>query len=349
MTPFPRETLRPLTPYRPDRRPIAVDLSDNTNRWGAHPGALEVVRAAGAHELTRYPSVYGDGLREAVSRRFDVPLEAVSTGCGSDDLLDSAFRAAGDAGESVAFIPPTFSMVEIFARMNGLEPSPVSAEEACDPTALLEGGPALVYLCRPNNPTGEVAPRDWVERLVEAAGSGGPVILIDEAYADFSDDTFLREAVDFARTLVLRTFSKAYGLAGLRVGYAMGHPDVVREVEKARGPYKLSRLGESAALAAFEDIEGWVPRVVAEVRREREYLFEELDARGLSPLPSGANFLLLPLPKGDSQEATARLREGGVAVRPFPGLPGIGDAIRISIGPRAEIDQFLRTLDEVLA
>jgi len=349
VTPFPREAYRPLTRYAPDRRPIEVDLSDNTSRWGAHPAALRAIREARDEDLTRYPSVYADDLRAAVVRRFGVPESSVATGCGSDDLLDSIFRAAGEPGEGVAYLPPTFSMVEIFARMNGMEPLSVAPAPGLEPERLLEGRPALVYLCRPNNPTGEVLPRSWVERLLEAVGGDGPIVLLDEAYADFGEDDFLAEAAASTRLVVVRTLSKAYGLAGLRAGFAVGPADVVAEIEKSRGPYKVNRLAERAAVAALDDREGWVPRVVGELRAERDRLLAALRTRGLSPLPSGANFLLLPLGEGSAPETTAALRDRGIAVRPFPALPGIGDAIRISVGPSHETDRFLDALDEVFA
>jgi histidinol-phosphate/aromatic aminotransferase/cobyric acid decarboxylase-like protein len=407
MSPFPREAYRPLEPYAPDRRPIAVDLSDNTNRWGAHPGALRAVRQADPEELLRYPPVYADRLREVVARRFGVPEEAVATGCGSDDLLDSAFRAAGEPGEGVAFVPPTFSMIEIFARMNGMVPMPVAgrgasqahtgpsgsgvrskagaavdAGEPPDPGDLLAMRPALVYICRPNNPTGEVQPFRWIEELAEAGGPDGPVILLDEAYAEFMEEpSFLERAVDTSRVVVLRTLSKVYGLAGLRVGFAVGAPEVIREMEKSRGPYKVNRLGEAAGVAALEDSEGWVPGIVAAVRSGRAALVRELRSRGFAPLPSGANFVCVPLEGGrpasgaddgrgagsgdgadggprdgpafrevppTSAAVTAALRERDVAVRPFPGLPGIGEAIRVSIGPPEEMARFLSALDGIL-
>jgi len=347
MTPFPRAPYRALSRYAPDRRPIEVDLSDNTNRWGAHPGAMAAIRSAQAEDLTRYPSVYADGVREAVARRFGIPLECVATGCGSDDLLDSTFRAAGDPGEVVSYLPPTFSMVEIFARMNGMEARAVDPTRASEPAALLEGGPALVYLCRPNNPTGEVLPRPWVEALLREIGEEGPILLLDEAYADFSGDDFLEEATVHPRLLVVRTLSKAYGMAGLRVGFAVGTPALIEEVEKSRGPYKVSRLAERAAVAALDDAEGWIPGILREVAAGRSWLEGELRQRGYAPLPSGANFLLLPVEGTTSTEVTARLREGGVAIRPFPGLPEIGDTIRISIGPRRELQRFLEVLDRV--
>jgi histidinol-phosphate aminotransferase len=348
VTPFPREAYRPLTRYAPDRRPIPVDLSDNTSRWGAHPAALRAIREAEPEDLTRYPSVYADDLRAAVVRRFGVPESAVATGCGSDDLLDSIFRAAGEPGEGIAYLPPTFSMVEIFARMNGMSALPVPAQPTPDPEQLLEQRPALVYLCRPNNPTGEVLPRPWVERLLGAVGADGPIVLLDEAYADFGEDDFLAVAPDSARLVVVRTLSKAYGLAGLRAGFAVGPSDIIAEVEKSRGPYKVSRLAERAAVAALDDPEGWVPRVVEEVLVERARLREALEERDLSPLPSGANFLLLPLGKRRAVPITAALRDHGVAVRPFPAMPGIGDGIRISVGPPHETDRFIEALDEVL-
>lgn len=369
MSPFPRNAYRPLTPYRPDRRPIEVDLSDNTNRWGTHPGALAAVRTADPEELLRYPPVYADRLRAAVAARFGVPLEAVATGCGSDDLLDSAFRAAADPGESIRFIPPTFSMIEIFATMNGLVPRPLDRAAPRSPSApfgplpdpglLLdteEGTPAIVYLCRPNNPTGEVLPRPWIETLLDQAGPTGPVVLLDEAYADFMEpdegpDDLLRLAATSDRLVVLRTLSKAFGLAGLRVGFAVGAPEVIREIEKSRGPYKVNRLAEAAAVLALDDREGWIPETLAAARAERTHLARALVERGLAPLPSGANFLLVPtegIGAGDAASVTAKLREAGVAVRPFPSLPGFGDAVRVTLGPRHETDRFLAALDTLL-
>jgi histidinol-phosphate aminotransferase len=309
---------------------------------------LRAIRSASGEDVTRYPAVYADTLRAAVAERYDVPVENVTTGCGSDDLLDSAFRAAGEPGEAIAFPTPTFSMVEIFARMNGMVPRPVRLGPDSDPRALLEGAPALVYLCRPNNPTGDSWRRDRVEALLEAAGPTGPIVLLDEAYADFADDDFLQDAVRSRRLLVVRTLSKAFGMAGLRVGFVVGPADVIFEVEKSRGPYKVTRLSERAAIAALADEEAWVPKLVADVRRERARLLDELGQRGLSPLPSQANFVLLPLGARSSADVTAALRARGVAVRPFPGIPDIGDTVRISVGPAHEIDRFLGALDEVL-
>lgn len=348
MSRFPRDDYRPLERYEPDRRPIAVDLSDNTNRWGPHPAALEVLQQATADGLTRYPSVYADDLRRAVARRFDVSASCVGTGCGSDDLLDSTFRAVSPTGGTVRYPDPTFSMIPIFARMNGLEAVPLDWREARDdPERLLETDPDLIYVCSPNNPTGAAVPENWIDVLLEAGGSEGPVVVLDEAYADFSDHSELERAPQTDRLLVLRTFSKAYGLAGLRIGFAVGPEPVVSELEKSRGPYKVGRLDEEVAVRALEESD-WVDDIVDRTLENRSRLVEALEGRGFSPRPSRANFVLLPLKRLGAAEVTARLRSRGVAVRPFPDLPGIGEAVRISIGPWRLLEQFLEALDAVL-
>ena len=174
MSPFPRADYGDLTLYAPDRRPVDVDLSDNTNLWGTHPAALARIQAASSDDLARYPDLYADPLRAAVSQRFDVQLDCVTTGAGSGDVLDSAFGAAYGRGATVRYASPTFSMIEPLARMNGIAAQAVPWSAATlDPQLLLEEDPDLIYVCRPNNPTGELLPEEWVERLLWHRGDGG--------------------------------------------------------------------------------------------------------------------------------------------------------------------------------
>lgn len=348
MTPFPRPEYRALEPYRPDRRPVPIDLSDNTNLRGPHPAAKTAVRGAGAEDLARYPSVYANDFVEQVARRFGVPRESVTTGCGSDDLLDSLFRAVAEPGEGISFLDPTFSMTPVFARMNAAVPMPTPGIPLPDPEALLRGGPALVYLCSPNNPTGESLPSDWVERLlaaVRALRSSGPVVVLDEAYADYAQESWIERAPEIPRLVVIRTLSKAYGLAGLRAGFAVGDPKVVVELEKSRGPYKVSRIAERAAVAALGDPSGWVEKGIAEVLRARDKVARALADLGHAPLESQANFLLVPVP--NAAATTAALRARGIAVRPFPGVPGLGDAIRVSVGRWDYMQPFLEAMADL--
>ncbi|MDZ7778690.1 MAG: aminotransferase class I/II-fold pyridoxal phosphate-dependent enzyme [Gemmatimonadota bacterium] len=363
MSPFPRDDYRALTRYEPDREPVALDLSDNTNLWGTHPAALARIRAAETDDLARYPELYADVLRNAVARRFDVPAECVTTGAGSDDVLDSAFRAASGPGTVVAYASPTFSMVEPLARMNGMGPHPVPWTRALeDPAALLEHDPAVVYVCRPNNPTGEVAPASWLEALLdlvgersasvpESAGAPGttsaPLVILDEAYADFAEDTWIARGAETPGLLVARTASKAYGLAGLRCGFGIATPETALEIEKSRGPFKVARLTAEAVAAAVRDEEGWMAGIVEEARTNRERLHAELASRGLDPVPSQANFILFPAPSGAATKDVRALRQHGIGVRPFTGIAGMGEGLRVTIGPWRLMERFLDALDAV--
>lgn len=347
---FPRSDYRALDLYAPDRRPVGTDLSDNTNLWGTHPGALETVRSADLDALARYPHLYADDLRQAAADRFGVERNQVATGCGSDDVLDSLWRAVARDGGVVRYPAPTFSMIEPLSLMNGREARPVAWSVAlADPGRLLEDDPALVYVCRPNNPTGFQPSADWLETLMEEAGDSGPVLLFDEAYADFAGETLIPRVLAHPRAMVARTLSKAYGLAGMRVGLGIGRRQLIAEVEKSRGPYKVARLAEAAAVAALRDAEGWVTATVAEAVANRDRLAAELEGRGLAPLPSHANFILLPVGEGQARDFSNALRERDVAVRPFPDCPDVGDTLRVTVGPWPLMGRFLDALDAVLA
>lgn len=344
--PLPRPDYAQLAPYSPDRRPVEVDLSDNTNLWGTHPAALAAIRGADEDALARYPLLYADRLRAAIADLHDLSADQVTTGCGSDDVLDSLWRALAEDGGSVRFAAPTFSMVEPLSLMNGRRAHPVPWSRAlAEPESLLEGDPTMIYVCRPNNPTGLLAPRPWIERLLARVGDDGPVLLLDEAYADFAGESLISVAVRHPRAMVVRTLSKAYGLAGLRVGYGVGSAPLIAEVEKSRGPYKVSRLAEAAACAALIDDEGWVTETVSQCVENRERLVAALEERHAQPLPSAANFVLLPVPTGAAVDTALRLREHQVAVRPFPDCPDVGDAVRVTVGPWPLMERFLSAWD----
>lgn len=346
--PFPRPDYRTLTRYVPERPPLAVDLSDNTNLWGTHPAALAVVRDAPPDALARYPTPYADALRDAAARRHNVSPDEVTTGCGSDDVLDSLWRALAEDGGIITHIAPTFSMVEPLSRMNGRTPRAVPWSQAlADPERLFDADPLMVYLCRPNNPTGHHPPSEWVEEVLAIAGADGPVVLIDEAYADFADDDWTARAAAHPRAVAVRTLSKVFGLAGLRVGYGVGSATLVGEIEKSRGPYKVGRVAEAAAVAALDDDAGWVPTTVRAAVESRERLRAALVERGTPPLPSAANFLLIPVPEGRALPLAESLRQEGVGTRPFPAAPDVGDALRVTVGPWPMMERFLAAWDRV--
>ena len=337
-----REWAEPKSGPRVDR--CAFDLSDNTNLWGMPPAAGRVLSGdARPVNAARYPKVQAADLVGVMAGYLGVDADRIVTGCGSDDVLDSAMRALAEPGDRLAYLDPTFSMIPVFARLNRLVPVAVAAGGLdADADALLSTGARIIYLCSPNNPTGATLPRAMVERIVaEAPG----FVILDEAYAEYAG----KDCIDLARTssrlLVTRTMSKAFGLAGLRVGYAVGAPDVVSAVAESRGPYKVNAVAERVAAAALTEDLPWVRERVTEVQRLRERFAEALRGIGLAPLPSAANFVLVPVPRGVA--LAGRLQAAGVTVRSFEALAGIGDALRITIGPWPMLERCIGALSEV--
>lgn len=339
----PRRTLAQVKAYVPERPGCAIDLSDNTNLFGVPPAAAESLRDVTAAAITRYPVAYVPALRQAAARYFGVEPERIATGCGSDDVIDCAIRAFVEPGEKVAHSDPTFSMVPVFARLNGCEPVavPLRDDLDVDADALLATKAKLIYLCSPNNPTGTTVSRASLEKVLNGATG---VVLLDEAYAEFARENFLARALERDNVLVTRTMSKAFGLAGLRVGFGLGAPALVVEVEKSRGPYKITSIAERAATAALTRDLDWVRTNATEAREVRERLVDGLRRQGLAPLPSEANFVMVPVP--GAAEVSERMREQGVQVRAFTGLTKIGDALRIGCGPWTMLERCLAALEE---
>jgi histidinol-phosphate aminotransferase len=349
-TPITRASYRAIELYAPDRAPCRIDLSDNTNCWGVAPAVEEAIRDASVPTLTRYPNLYAASLKDALGRYLGVSAERIVTGCGSDDILDSAIRAFAEPGDVIACPDPSFAMIPIFARMNGLSPVtvPLTSSLDVDAEAMLATNARIIYLCSPNNPTGASLSRSSIERIIDGAPG---IVIIDEAYAEFAGVDLSPIALENARVLVTRTMSKAFGLAGLRIGYATGAPTLVAEVEKSRGPYKVSALAERAALAALGDGMHWARDRVAEAIVNRERLTAALVARGFAPIRSDANFVLVPV--ADANARARHMRTLGVAVRPFEGMAAVtdalratnGSALRISVGPWEMIEAALAALD----
>ncbi|WP_411279021.1 pyridoxal phosphate-dependent aminotransferase [Gemmatimonas sp.] len=332
--------------YDPKRAPVDLDLTDNTNLWGMPPVAERTWRELPVARITRYPTLYAAELKQALSQFVGVTPDMLVTGCGSDDILDSAMRAFGEPGDLVAGPEPSFAMIPIFARMNALAYAGCVELPSHQPDidALLATRPKLLYLCSPNNPTGALVARDTIERALRDAPG---VVFVDEAYAEFAGVSAVDLVTRSDRLLVIRTMSKAFGLAGLRIGYAIGQPSLVMEVEKSRGPYKLNAMAEQTALAALQHDLPWVHEHIALAVSLRERLADALRRRGFAPLESHANFVCLPVT--DCVQVGIALRERGVAVRPFPALPHSGDTLRISVGPWPLLERFLTAFDEVMA
>jgi histidinol-phosphate aminotransferase len=339
-----RASFRNVGIYDPNMPPCRVDLSDNTNLWGAPPSARLAVEDTDASSLTRYPAPYTRQLNTVLAGYLGVEPGMIVAGCGSDDILDSAIRAFADPGDTLAQLDPTFGMIRVFATVNGLTLAPIPLTTARTAEAVLETGARVIYLCSPNNPTGDVLDPATIESIV--AGAAG-IVIIDEAYAEFSGVTSVGLLSKYDNLLITRTLSKAFGLAGLRIGYAAGSPEIVREVEKSRGPYKVSSIAERAAVAAVSNDRAWMREKADAVLVNREKFATRLKELGLDPKDSRANFILLPV--ADANAVGGRMAGQGIAVRALTDLAGIGDALRISIGPWPMMEECLAALQSALS
>ena len=331
----------------------AIDLSDNTNLWGTSPAAERALREFSSARVTRYPSRYGDALKAAIASRLGVPAEMIVTGPGSDGVLDPAIRAFGMPGDTMALSEPTFVMAAPFGVMNGLSPVqvPLLQDYDVDADALLSAEARITYLCSPNNPTGRSIALETIRRVVDGAAG---LVIVDEAYAEFAASDALQLVRESDRVLVTRTFSKAYGLAGLRVGYGIAAPEVIAAIEKARGPYAVGAPGEAAAVAALHEGQDWMMERVIEARAARSRLQDALGSLGLEPVPSDANFVFVPV--CDAAAIARALAERGISVRAFTGLRAVspalaasgGNALRITVAPPDMLDSAVAALADIL-
>jgi histidinol-phosphate aminotransferase len=326
---------------------VDLDLRDNLNLWGAPPSALSALRAVPAGRVSSYPDVSAGALASALAAQVGVRTDEIVAGCGSDDVIDAFLRGVAAPGERVAHAEPSFSMVPVFARLNGLEPVgvPLLPDGSADVDGLLATGARVIYVCSPNNPTGTITPASELRRLIERAPG---VVLVDEAYAEFAAEPDWRaDAPAMEKVLVTRTFSKAWGLAGLRVGYGVGGRAIVSATTRARGPYKVNAFGELAAVTALVADAAWMQRVAAEARGNRDRLAALLGGRaGVRVWDSHGNFVFLGVDR-PATELAARFQSRGIGVRAFTALPGVGEALRIGVAPWAQLERVAAVAAEL--
>jgi len=361
---FYRPAINALTPYQPGK-PIedvqrelglgrVVKLASNEGPFPPFPAALEAM-ARTARDLNRYPDGGSYRLHEALAARHGVAFEEVCAGSGADGCLDMLSQAVLDPGDEIVCGWPSFPSYVIYARKQGAVPKLVPLrEQRYDLDALLAAvtpRTKLVYICHPNNPTGTVNSRAELDAFFEQVPEH-VLTVVDQAYFEYIDDPDYPDAVEEyvkrgRRALVLRTFSKIYGLAGLRVGYAVGPPGVCALLTKTRRPFDLTTPAQVAALASLDD--------PAELERRRALnadgivaLAATLREHGLEPIPGAAgNFLYVDLGE-DAYPLYERLLQEGVIVRPLRGF-GAPTAIRISVGTPEENAFFAAALTGALA
>jgi histidinol-phosphate aminotransferase len=302
---------------------------------------MEAVAAVPAHALQRYPDPLAREFRAMASRVLGVPEDSILAGNGSDDILTIATRTFLAPGDALAYPEPTYSLYPVLARLQDARIVTVPWAEgwSLPVDALVATGARAIYLANPNAPSGTCVSIAAVEALARAFDG---VVLVDEAYVDFADANCLELALRLPNVVVSRTMSKAYSLAGMRFGFAVTGPEIVREMAKVKDSYNCDAVATAAAAAAIADQE-YARGTWAKIRAERTRMTRALEIRGWSVLPSQANFVLATVPGGRAAQVLAGLKERGVLVRFFD-LPGLRDKLRITVGTSDDTDALIAAL-----
>lgn len=344
-----------LQPYVPGKPPEAVErelgiahavkMASNENPLGPCPSAVEAMREA-LEGVNRYPDGASFELRAALSERLGVDPAQLVFGCGGDEILELVAKTFLSLGDEVVYAWPSFAMYPIVTRGMGATPVPVPLNDALEHdlpamAAAVTEATKLVVVCNPNNPTGTSVGKEAFDHFVEALPED-VILLVDEAYYEFvRRDDFPDSFSWLTRrpgTIVLRTFSKIFGLAGMRVGYGVCDTEAAGYLERARHPFNVNRLAEIAAVAALRDHD-FVARTIALNSEGAEYLTREIRGLGLEVWPTDANFLLVRGREGLADD----LLKKGVIVRPLGGF-GMADCVRISIGRPEENERVVKEL-----
>jgi histidinol-phosphate aminotransferase len=336
-----RPVLESFTPYKPGQAdPGAAKLSSNESPYGPLPSVLEVIAAAAAG-LNRYPDHGSAALSAAISAHLGVPAGHVAVGCGSVGLTQQLLTATAEPGTEVLYAWRSFEaypgLTDLAGAASVRVPLRDQAHDLDAMAAAITSRTRLIFVCNPNNPTGTVVRRAELSRFLDAVPPGCLVVL-DEAYHEYVRDPGVPDGLTlypgWPNLAILRTFSKAYGLAALRVGYLIGHEPVIAAVRKTQLPFAVNAVAQAAAIASLAAETELLERV-ADVLKERGRVADELRDQGWAVPPSEANFVWLPLGPAAAEfaEASARAR---VLVRPY--LP---DGVRVTIGEPAANDALL--------
>ncbi len=325
-----------------DRR--YVKLNTNENPYPPSPRVIEALHDAIGETLRLYPQPMADELRERAARLYHLEPENVLVGNGSDELLSIVMHAVVEPGDGIAYPVPTYVLYDTLVVLHDGEAVriPFPADFSLPPE-LGEVDAPLVIVCNPNSPSGTMVPP---AALRPVCARPDRLVVVDEAYVDFADGNCLDLLGEFRNVLILRTLSKSYSLAGMRIGLALGSAAAIAELAKVKDSYNVNRLSIAAGAAAMRDPR-WMEANVRRVRRTRESLVRQLVDLGFTVLPSQANFVLARRPGEDLAPLYEGLKRRGVLVRYFP-TPDLYDALRITVGTDEEVAVMLRVLGQLL-
>lgn len=346
--PYVRDNIARMKGYMPGFQPKGsgyIKLNTNENPYPPSPQAISAMQEACGEGIRKYPDPFAEDFRQKAAELFNIDPNGIICGFGSDDILTICIRTFCDPGDTIAFPYPSYSLYEVLAQIQDVRPMSVEfPEDYSTPEGLFNISASLTFLANPNSPSGTQIPPKAVEKLAHSVDG---VLLIDEAYVDFAAENCASLVNRCRNVVVTRTFSKAYSLAGLRFGYAMGDEALISEMMKVKDSYNVSAPGIAGATAALED-QGWLQKNVEKIQGTRRRLLGELEQLGFYCWPSQANFVLAKVLDGyPASQLHQDLFKNKILVRYFD-LPRLDDCLRITIGTDEEIDRLLDVLRELV-
>jgi len=355
MSRFWSKTVKELTPYVPGEQPKLsqlIKLNTNESPYGPSPKALAAIAAANTEALRLYPDPNSDALKQSIAKIHGLTPNQVFVGNGSDEVLAHVFLGLLKHEHPILFPDITYSFYPVYCKLYGIafENIPLSDDFSISVDDYLKKNNGLnggIIFPNPNAPTGKALPLKDIEKLLQA--NKDSVVVIDEAYVDFGTSSAVSLIKQYNNLLVTHTLSKSYALAGLRVGYAVGHPDLIEALERVKNSfnsYPIDKLAMAGAMAAIED-QDYLNKISQAVINTRESLVKTLNTLGFETIPSSANFIFTKHPKHDAAQLSAALREKHIIVRHFK-LPKIDQYLRITIGTDEQCDALVKAIKEIL-
>ena len=343
-----RDNVEQMAGYTPGFQPKAVDvvkLNTNENPHAPSPRVLEALANLAPETLRRYPDPVGQTFREAAAKLHGLTPDSILCCNGGDDLLTLVFRAFCDETRPVAYPVPTYTLYAVLARIQNCACAEVPfGDQFSLPDDLAKVGAPLTIVCNPNAPTGTLIQPD---ALADLAGQLEGVLLIDEAYGDFTDTHCVDLVRNLDNVIILRSMSKGYSLAGIRFGYAMAHPDLIRGLMKVKDSYNVDVMTLAAATAAIED-QAHFRDNVQKTKAARAALTQDLRGLGLHVIDSHTNFVLAQSPDFSASDLHEQLAAQHIFVRYF-NVPGLSDKLRITVGTPEQNAKLLQAIEKILA
>ncbi len=349
MSRFWTKKITELDPYVPGEQPQDkqyIKLNTNESPYSPSPKALTAMSEAVSESLRLYPDPNCMTLKNALAKQYHFDAKQVFVGNGSDEVLALAFMGYFAGGKPLAFADITYSFYKVYANLYDIEPAliPLTDSFDIDPNDYQNLDVSGVVVTNPNAPTGKALPLSDIEKVLQA--NPDVVVLVDEAYVDFGAESATNLVNQYPNLLVVQTFSKSRALAGIRVGYAFGHPDLIEGLERLKNSfnsYPIDRIALAGATAAVED-QDYLAEICSKTIATREWASTELTKLGFNILKSATNFVFVTHPEKDAEAIYLKLKEEGILVRYFGKKPRIGKYLRITIGTDAEMTALVDAL-----